>query len=49
MKITDKQLTEYQNIYFKEYGKKIDKKTAYKQAVKLLVLVETIYKNNLPK
>lgn len=43
--LTDEQITDFQEIYFQTFGKRIDKKIAYDKANKLIYLLEIIYKN----
>ena len=42
--LTDKQVTEYQEIYKKIYGKEISKQEALEQGIKLIHLMEIVYK-----
>lgn len=44
MKLSKKALKEFLEIYFQEYGIKLDEKEAQDKAYRLLVLVKTIYK-----
>lgn len=43
--LNEKLITEFQEIYFKTFGKKIDKKEAYEKAHKLIHLLQIIYKS----
>ena len=43
--LTDEQITEYQKIYKKTFGKSISKKDALEQGIKLINLVSIVYKN----
>lgn len=43
--LTDKQIKEFQKIYFQTYGKKIDEKEALDKGISLICLLQTIYKN----
>lgn len=42
--ITDKEMTEYQAIYKKQFGKEISREDALEQGHKLLRLMDLIYK-----
>jgi hypothetical protein len=42
MQLTDKEISEFQRIYEKEFGVKISKKDALEQATKLLVLMKAV-------
>ncbi len=42
--LSNNQITKYQLLYEKHYGKKISRKEAYEQGIKLIRLVELIYK-----
>jgi hypothetical protein len=42
--LSDKQITKFQNIYKDYYGKEISREEAYEQGVKLLRLIELIYR-----
>lgn len=44
--LTDKEITKYQKIYKKRFGKEISKKDALEQGMKLITLIKTIYKPN---
>lgn len=41
--MSDEQITKYQMLYKKRYGKEISREEAYEQGVKLIRLVELIY------
>lgn len=43
MQLTDKEITEFQRIYEKEFGVKISKKDALEQGTKLINLVKAVY------
>ena len=49
--LTDKQVKKFQEIYWKIFGKKISKKDAYEQGIKLVnlmkILVEETRQKNL--
>lgn len=42
--LTDEQITNYQTLYRNRFGKEISREEAYEQGVKLIRLVELIYK-----
>jgi len=42
--LTDEQITKYQSLYKNRFGKEISREEAYEQGVKLIRLVELIYK-----
>ena len=42
--LTDKEITDYQAIYKKIYGKNISKQEALEQGIKLIRLMEIVYK-----
>ena len=42
--LSDEQITKFQMLYKKRFSKKISRKEAYEQGVKLIRLVELIYK-----
>ena len=42
--LSDEQITKFQMLYKKHFGKKISREEAYEQGVKLMRLVELIYK-----
>jgi hypothetical protein len=42
--LSDEQITKYQTLYKKRYGKEISREKAYEQGVKLIRLIELIYK-----
>lgn len=42
--LTNEQIKRFQKIYKKRFGKKIDRNEAYEQGVKLMRLVELVYK-----
>ncbi len=42
--LSDEQITKFQNIYKDYYGKEISREEAYEQGVKLLRLIELIYR-----
>jgi len=42
--LTNEQITEFQKLYEKHFGKKIDRQEAYEKGIKLIRLVELIYK-----
>lgn len=42
--LTDEQITKYQSLYKNRLGKEISREEAYEQGVKLIRLVELIYK-----
>ena len=42
--LTDKQIKKFQEIYWKKFGKKINKKDAYEKGIKLLNLMKIIIK-----
>jgi hypothetical protein len=44
MVLSDEQLEQFRQLYFKRYGKEISKEDAYEQAVKLITLLCLIYK-----
>ena len=41
--LTDKHISNFQEIYFQEFGEKISKEEALEQGTKLLQLVRTVY------
>jgi len=43
--LTNEQISEYQRIYKKTFGKSISKKDALEQGTKLIRLVTVVYKN----
>ncbi len=45
MSLTKKQIAEYQKIYFKYYGKKINKEEAFDNGIKLINLLTILIKN----
>ncbi|KKQ00898.1 MAG: hypothetical protein US07_C0005G0013 [Candidatus Levybacteria bacterium GW2011_GWB1_36_18] len=42
--LSDKQIAEYQTLYKNRYGKEISREEAFEKGVKLIRLVELIYK-----
>lgn len=42
--LTDEQITKYQTLYKNHFGKEISREEAYERGVKLIRLVELIYK-----
>ena len=42
--LSDEQITKYQEIYKKYYGKEISREDALEQGIKLVRLIELIYK-----
>ena len=42
--LSDKQITEYQTLYKNRFGKEISREKAYEQGIKLIRLIELIYK-----
>ncbi|MBI2327388.1 hypothetical protein HYU92_03620 [Candidatus Curtissbacteria bacterium] len=42
--LTDEQITKFQKLYKYHFGKKISREEAYEKGVKLIRLVELIYK-----
>ena len=44
MHISDEQVEQFRQLYFKRYGKEISREDAYEQGLKLLRLVQIIYK-----
>jgi len=42
--LSDEQITKFQTLYKKHFGKKISREEAYEQGAKLVRLVELIYK-----
>lgn len=42
--LSDEQITKYQTLYKNRYGKEISREEAYERGVKLIRLVELIYK-----
>lgn len=42
--LSDEQITKYQTLYKNRFGKEISRREAYEQGVKLVRLVELIYK-----
>ena len=44
MSLTKKQITKYQEIYFKYYGKKISKEEAFESGIKLINLLTILIK-----
>jgi len=42
--LTDEQITKYQTLYRNRFGREISREEAYEQGVKLIRLVELIYK-----
>jgi len=42
--LSDEQITKFQTLYKNRFGKKISREEAYEQGVKLIRLVELIYK-----
>ena len=47
MRITDRQIEEFQVLYEKEFGEKISKKEAYEKGSRLAGLVQVVYKPSL--
>jgi hypothetical protein len=45
MHLTEEQVLKFQKIYFQCFNKKISKKEAYNSGLKLINLLEAIYKN----
>jgi hypothetical protein len=45
MQISDKKVEEYQILYFKKYGKDIDKAHARDELTSLVCLLEAVYKH----
>ena len=43
--LNEQLITEFQEIYFQAFGKRIDKQEAYEKANKLIHLLNIIYKN----
>jgi hypothetical protein len=43
MQLTDKEISEFQRIYEKEFGVKISKQDALEQGIKLINLVKAVY------
>jgi len=46
MQISEEKVGQYMALYFKKYGKRIDKAQALKELVALICLMEAIYKHN---
>jgi hypothetical protein len=44
MVLSDEQVEQFRQLYFKRFGKAISKEDAYEQAIKLISLVKIIYK-----
>jgi len=44
MYLTDKQIKEFQKLYFKYYNEDINKEVAYEKSIKLLCFLKNIYK-----
>jgi len=44
MVLSDNDIKKFQTIYKKKFGKEISKESAYEQGIKLLILMERIYK-----
>lgn len=44
MVLTDEQVTSFQSLYKKNFGEEISKEQAYTEAVKLIQLVQAVYK-----
>jgi hypothetical protein len=44
MKLSKEALKEFKDIYFEEYGKKLNEEETQEKASKLLVLMKAIYK-----
>ncbi len=44
MQLSDEQIEQFQALYFKQYGKELNKQDAMEQASKLLRLVMLIYR-----
>ena len=42
--LSDEQITKYQMLYKDQFGKEISREEAYEQGVKLIRLIELIYK-----
>jgi hypothetical protein len=42
--LSDEQITKYQTLYKNRYGKEISREEAYEQGVKLIRLIELIYR-----
>lgn len=42
--ISEEQITKYQEIYKNHFGKEISREEAYEQGIKLIRLIEIIYK-----
>lgn len=42
--LSDEQITKYQTIYKKRFGVEISREEAYEQGIKLIRLIEIIYK-----
>ena len=44
MKLSDKNVLEYQRLYSRRFGREISREKAYEQGIKLLCLMKAIYK-----
>ena len=44
MHLTDEQITQFQNLYKKHFGSKISRERAYEEGIKLVRLMQLIYK-----
>lgn len=42
MKLTDEQLSKFQELYFKNFGTRISKEEALEQGIKLITLIKRI-------
>ena len=44
MVLSDEQVEEFRQLYFKRFGKEISKEDAYEQGIKLITMLKLIYK-----
>ena len=44
MALTDEQVKQFRQLYFKRFGKEISKEEAYEQGIKLIAMLKLIYK-----
>lgn len=44
MQLTDKQITEFQTLYHKHFGERITKERAREEGLRLIQLIELVYK-----
>jgi hypothetical protein len=44
MQLTDEDVEDFQNLYERKFGKRIDKRTAQAKAISLIRLMEIVYR-----